>query len=54
MNVKINFCIYKFKQLNELIEEQKSVKENDIQNSMFNIAIRQEYTPTRASQETRV
>jgi hypothetical protein len=50
MNIKENYYIYQFKQLNELTEEQKSIKENDNQNSMFDIAIRHEYTPTRASQ----
>jgi hypothetical protein len=40
MNIKENCYIYQFKQLNELIEEQESIKENDSQNSIFNIAIR--------------
>jgi hypothetical protein len=53
-NIKENYFIYQFKQLNELIEEQKCMKENDIRNSMFVIVIRQEYTPTGASHGTRV
>jgi hypothetical protein len=51
---RIRNCIYQFKQLNELIEEQKSIQENDNQNSMFDIVIRHEYTPTGTSQGTRV
>jgi hypothetical protein len=54
MNIKENYYIYQFKQLNELTEKQKSIKENNNQNSMFDIVIRYEYTPTGASQETRV
>jgi hypothetical protein len=54
MNIKENYYIYPFKELNELIEEQKSIKENDSQNSMFDIVIRYEYTPIRASQGTTV
>jgi hypothetical protein len=54
MNIKKNYYIYQFKQFNELIEEQEIIKENDHQNSMFDIMIRHEYTPTRASQGTRV
>jgi hypothetical protein len=50
MNMKENCYIYKFKQLRELIEEQKSTKENDKENSMFDIALRHEYTPIRTSQ----
>jgi hypothetical protein len=53
MNIKENYLIYQFKQLNDLIEEQKSIKENDNQNSMFVIVIRHEYTPTGASQGTK-
>jgi hypothetical protein len=40
MNIKEHYYIYKFKQLNELTEEQKSIKENNNQNSMFDIMIR--------------
>jgi hypothetical protein len=54
MSIKENYYIYQFKQLHELIEEQKSIKESDSWNRMFDIAIRHEYTPTRASQGTRV
>jgi hypothetical protein len=54
MNIKENYNIYQFKQLSELIEEQKSIKVNDNQNSMFDIAIRHEYTPIRESQRTKV
>jgi hypothetical protein len=54
MNIKKNYYIYQFKQLSELIKEQKSIKENDNQNSMFDIVIRHEYMPTRAPEGTRV
>jgi hypothetical protein len=40
MNIKENYYIYQFKQLNGLIEEQKIIKENNNQNSMFDIVIR--------------
>jgi hypothetical protein len=52
MNIKENYYIYQCKQLNELIEEQKSIKENDNRNSMFDNVMRHEYTPMRASQGT--
>jgi hypothetical protein len=52
MKIKENYHIYKFKQLKELIEEQKSTKENDNKNRMFDIALRHEYTPIRTSQGT--
>jgi hypothetical protein len=54
MNIKGNYYIYQFKQLNELIEEQKGIKGNDSQNSTFDVVIRHEYTPTRAPRGTRV
>jgi hypothetical protein len=54
INIKENYYIYQFKQFNGLIEEQKSAKENDNQSSIFDIAIRHAYTPTRAPQGTRV
>jgi hypothetical protein len=54
MSIKENYSVYQFKLLNELIEEQKNIKENDNQNSMFDTVIRHEYTPTGASQGTRV
>jgi hypothetical protein len=54
MNIEDNNYIYQFTQLNELTEDQKSIKENDNQNSMFEIAIRHEYTSTRVSQGTRL
>jgi hypothetical protein len=54
MNIKGNYYIYQFKQFSELIEEQKSIIENDSQNSMFDVVIRHEYTTTRAPQGTRV
>jgi hypothetical protein len=44
MNIKEDYYIYKFKQLNELIEEQKITKDNDNQNNIFDIALRHEYT----------
>jgi hypothetical protein len=52
--IKENYYIYQFKQLNELIEEQKSTKENDNQKSMFDFVIRHAYTPIRAPQGTTV
>jgi hypothetical protein len=54
IHIKENDYIYQFKHLNELIEEQKNIKENDNRNSMFDVVIRHEYTPTRAPQGTRV
>jgi hypothetical protein len=39
MNIKENCYIYQFRQIDELIEEQKSIKEKDNQNSMFDIVI---------------
>jgi hypothetical protein len=54
INTNESYYIYQFKQPNVLIEEQRSIEDNDNQNSMFDIAIRYEYTPTRASQGTRV
>jgi hypothetical protein len=42
MNIKENYRIYKFRPLKELIGEQKSRKENDNQNSMFDMALRHE------------
>jgi phage regulator Rha-like protein len=52
MNIKENYYIYKFKELEELTEEQKSTKDNDNQNSILDIAVRHEFTPTKTSQET--
>jgi hypothetical protein len=46
MNIEENYCIYKFKQLKELTEEQKVTKD-DNQNSMFGIALRHEYVPIK-------
>jgi hypothetical protein len=40
MNIKENYYIYKFKQLKERTEERKIKKDNDNQNSMFDIALR--------------
>jgi hypothetical protein len=54
MNIKENYCVYKFKQFEKLIEEQNSTKDNDNQNSMFDIALRHECTPTKPSQGTRI
>jgi hypothetical protein len=42
MNIEENYYIYKFKQFKELIEEQKNTKENDNQNSMFDMVLRHE------------
>jgi hypothetical protein len=47
MIIKGNYYIYQLKQLNELIEEQKSIIENDNQNSMFDIVIKMVVTPNR-------
>jgi hypothetical protein len=52
VNIKENYYIYKFKQLEKLIVEQKSTKDNDNQNGMFDIALRHECTPTKTSQGT--
>jgi hypothetical protein len=52
MNIKENYYIYKFKQLKELTEEQKNKKDNDNQNSMFDIVLRHEYMSIRTSQGT--
>jgi hypothetical protein len=58
MNIKENHytCIYQFKHLNELTEEQRAIKDNDSQNSTFDIVVRHEYeyTPTRSWQGTSV
>jgi hypothetical protein len=34
MSIKEGYYIYKFKQLNELTEEQKATKDNDYQNNV--------------------
>jgi hypothetical protein len=47
MYIKENYHIYRFKQLKELIEKEKSTKDNDNQNSMFDIALIHEYTPIK-------
>jgi hypothetical protein len=44
MNMK-DYYIYKFKQLNELTEEQKVINDSDNQNNISDIALRHEYTP---------
>jgi hypothetical protein len=49
MNIKENFYIYHFNKLNNLIEEQKHMKESNNQNSMFDIIIKYQYTPTQTS-----
>jgi hypothetical protein len=46
MNIK-NYYTYKFKELKEPIEKQKSTKDNDNQNCMFDIALGHEYTPIK-------
>jgi hypothetical protein len=51
MNIEENYYIYKFKELREQIEEQKSAKDNDKQNCMFDLALRQ-YTLIKTSQGT--
>jgi hypothetical protein len=53
MNIRENYYIYQFKKLNELTE-QKSIKENNNQNSMFDTVIRHAYMHTRAPQGTSV
>jgi hypothetical protein len=45
INIKEDHFIYKFKQLNELMEEQKTTKDNDNGNNIPDIALRREYTP---------
>jgi hypothetical protein len=45
MNIKEDYYIYKFKQLNELIEVQKITKDNDNQNNLFDTVLRHEYMP---------
>jgi hypothetical protein len=45
MNIREDYYIYKFKQLNKLVEEQKVIKDSDNQNNIFDIALRHEYTP---------
>jgi hypothetical protein len=52
MNIKENYYIYKFKQVKELIEEQWSTKDNDNQNSMFDITLNHDYTPIKMPQKT--
>jgi hypothetical protein len=54
MNIKENYCTSQFNQLNKLIEEQKYIKEGDSQNSMPDMVIRHQYTPTQMSQDTMV
>jgi hypothetical protein len=49
MNIKENFHTYHFNKLNKLIKEQKLIKESDNQNSMFDIIIKYQYTPTQTS-----
>jgi hypothetical protein len=49
MNIKENYYIYQFSQLNKLIEEQKCMEEGDSQNSMFNIIIRHQYMSKQMS-----
>jgi hypothetical protein len=49
MNIKENFHVYHFNELNKLIEEQELNKENDNQNGMFDIIVKHLYTPTQTS-----
>jgi hypothetical protein len=49
MNIKEDFYIYCFNKLNKPIEEQKYTKERDNRNSMFDIIIHHQYTPTQTS-----
>jgi hypothetical protein len=46
VDIKGDYYIYKFKKLNKLTEEQKSTKDNNNQNNLFDIALGHEYTPT--------
>jgi predicted GIY-YIG superfamily endonuclease len=47
VNIKENFYIFHFNKFNKLIEEQKHTKESETQNSMFDIIIKHQYTPTQ-------
>jgi hypothetical protein len=50
VNIKENYYIYQFNHFNKLIQEQKYTKERDNQNSLFDIAVRYQHTPTSTSQ----
>jgi hypothetical protein len=53
MYIRENYRIYNCIQMKEVREEQKGTKQNDDnQNSMFDKALRHEYTPTNTSQGT--
>jgi hypothetical protein len=49
MNIKENYYINNFNQLNKLIEEQKYIKENGKQNSTFDIIRRHQHSPTQVT-----
>jgi hypothetical protein len=52
LNIKGNVYIYHFNQ--QLTEEQKHTKESDNQNSMFDIIIKHQYTPTQTSRGIKI
>jgi hypothetical protein len=54
MNMKENYYIYQFNYFNKLIQEQKQTKESNNQNSLFDIAVRYQHTPTSVSLNTRL
>jgi uncharacterized protein YgiM (DUF1202 family) len=52
MNIKENYYIYQCNHFNKLIQEQKHTKESHNQNSLFDIAVRYQHTPTYTSLNT--
>jgi hypothetical protein len=52
--MKGKYYTHHFKQLNELIKEQKSIKEKERQNNMVDTVIIHEHTPRGASRGTRL
>jgi hypothetical protein len=54
MDVKENFHIYRYKQLNVLIENRKEIKDNVYQNCMFDIVITHENTSPKNVIDTRL
>jgi hypothetical protein len=54
MNIKENYYIYRFNHFNKLIHEQKHMREGDNQNSLFDIVVRYQHTPTTTSLNIRL
>jgi hypothetical protein len=54
MNIKENYYIYQFNHFNKLIQEEIHIKDGDNQNSLFDIVVRYQHTPTIASLNTRL